>query len=586
MAPDVFQGGGSPPTDPVPTRGSERLGAYRLVQRIGEGGMGVVHLALDPSGRAVAIKVLRPGVAQDPQARARLQREVETLARINSPRVAPVIDADIGGPRPYIVTRYVAGDPLDDLVEAHGPLHGEALVRLARGLVGALEAIHAVGVVHRDLKPANVLVDDDGEPVVIDFGIAHVAEDVRLTSTGLVMGTPGYLSPEVIEGAPVTEATDWWGWAATLAFAATGRPPFGRGSMDVVLTRVRAGTFDLAGVDARLEPLLAAALSPHPQERPPAHLVMTALERFAAGAPATSVLPVGGADWVGAAATGVLGVGGTRVLPQESPWSPPAGHQPGYPEPLRSVPPPAAWAPAYPMDPPGLRGEPAQGDPAPTGAGGLQEAGGAPAGMPGEPDPRIGRPNRSGTLAAVVVLLAAAGAVAPMVAVVAAAGWSVLARFVDRATTSVVLRRFRNGRRTSDVAVTVAKSPGHLLSAAVATVAGGLMPALVGLATVFCVALVVGAATGSTSDPGRSVPTAVGVLAGILTAWWGLGGASLRRGSRSMARAVSGNRVVGDVVVGLLVSAAIGAVTWAFVRHGTPLWWPYAHTPALLSRLP
>ncbi|HOA59186.1 MAG TPA: serine/threonine-protein kinase, partial [Dermatophilaceae bacterium] len=252
---------------------SERLGPYRLIQRIGEGGMGVVHLALDPHGRAVAVKVLRPHVAHDPEARARLEREVATLARIRHPRVAPIIDCDLSGDRPFVVTRYIAGDALDDRVDTRGPLSAGDLLLLARGLHGALEAIHAVGVVHRDLKPGNVLLEDDGEPVVIDFGIAHVAEDPRLTATGLVMGTPGYLSPEVIEGAAVTAATDWWGWAATLAFAATGRPPFGRGSMNIVLTRVRAGNSDLEGVDARLEPLLSAALSPRPDDRPPAEIV-------------------------------------------------------------------------------------------------------------------------------------------------------------------------------------------------------------------------------------------------------------------------------------------------------------------------
>ena len=170
--------------------GEDRLGPYRLVHQLGEGGMGVVHLALDPTGRAVAIKVLRPHIAHDRDARTRLAREVQTLARVQDARVAAVLDADTDGDRPYIVTRYVPGPPLDQVVADTGPLRGDALLRLGRGLSDALTAIHRAGVVHRDLKPANVLLLD-GDPVVIDFGIAHVADDIRLTMTGPGHGHAG-----------------------------------------------------------------------------------------------------------------------------------------------------------------------------------------------------------------------------------------------------------------------------------------------------------------------------------------------------------------------------------------------------------
>ncbi|MFL6167332.1 MAG: serine/threonine-protein kinase, partial [Ornithinibacter sp.] len=292
MTADAIADGPEPEDDEtLQPREFTRLGEYRLVQRLGEGGMGVVHLALDRHGRAVAIKVLRQHIAHDPDARARLTREVSSLSRITSPRVAPIIDADVDGTTPYIVTRYVPGPSLDDHVAERGLLPPADLHRVASGLAEALDAIHSAGVVHRDVKPGNVLLVD-GDPVLIDFGIAHVADDIRLTMTGLVMGTPGYLAPEVVGGEDVTPATDWWGWAATTAFAASGTPPFGTGPMGAVLARVSAGDPDLEAVDPRIEPLLYAALSPDPSERPHHDEVVSALERYAHGAPVTEAIMV------------------------------------------------------------------------------------------------------------------------------------------------------------------------------------------------------------------------------------------------------------------------------------------------------
>ncbi len=587
---------------------SERLGPYRLIQRIGEGGMGVVHLALDPHGRAVAVKVLRPHVAHDPEARARLEREVATLARIRHPRVAPIIDCDLSGDRPFVVTRYIAGDALDDRVDNHGPLPAAELLKLARGLHGALEAIHAVGVVHRDLKPGNVLLDDDGEPVVIDFGIAHVAEDPRLTATGLVMGTPGYLSPEVIEGAAVTPATDWWGWAATLAFAATGRPPFGRGSMNIVLTRVRAGNSDLEGVDARLEPLLSAALSPRPADRPPAEIVMAALERYAAGGFATDVMPVhpgaGGAGTAGSgASTRSVGPRHTAVLPAQPPTGAP------YP-----VPPPVGYAAAsvgyaaapvpWPSEPPWHAPAPQAGDGVLSrGAGVGADAQGADAravsvsdsdgdgdgdgvgggvGV-GAADPRIGRPDRTGTLVVGALFLVALAAAVPIVALLAVVAWALLARTADRSMTSIVLRRFQNGWRRGDVPVTVALGPWHLLTGAVAAAVGLVIPLLVGIAGVFCVALAVSAVTASSPNPNQPIALSGGTALGLLMAWWGPGGASLRRGSRSLTRGVVREGLVTSVVGALLVVGGLGALVWSVLHGGTPSWAPMSGPPGFFS---
>ncbi|HYH72945.1 MAG TPA: protein kinase, partial [Nocardioides sp.] len=318
MTADAIADGLEPEDETEQPREHARLGEYRLVQRLGEGGMGVVHLALDRHGRAVAIKVLRQHIAHDPDARARLIREVSTLSRIASPRVAPIIDADVDGHTPYIVTRYVPGPSLDDHVAERGLLPPGELHRVASGLAEALDAIHSAGVVHRDVKPGNVLLVD-GDPVLIDFGIAHVADDIRLTMTGLVMGTPGYLAPEVVGGEDVTPATDWWGWAATTAFAASGTPPFGTGPMSAVLARVSAGDPDLEAVDPRIEPLLYAALSPNPGERPHHDEVVAALERYAHGAPVTEAIEVRRVR----PQTQQLSVPPTAAMPQPAPASRP-----------------------------------------------------------------------------------------------------------------------------------------------------------------------------------------------------------------------------------------------------------------------
>ena len=254
---------------PVTERLPATLGPYRLQERLGEGGMGVVHLARDPDGNQVAIKVLRNVGYADVNARRRLVREVETMRRVRSPYVAEVLDADVTGEYPYIVTRYVPGPTLEQLVRRQGPMPAAGVQRLADGLAEALAAIHAVGVVHRDLKPGNVMLTDD-RPVVIDFGIAQAPDATRLTQTGMVMGTPGYLAPEVIEGQPSSPASDVHAWGATVAFAATGRAPFGDGSFEAIFYRIVSGRADLTGVPSSLVPAVSAALCRDPARRPSA----------------------------------------------------------------------------------------------------------------------------------------------------------------------------------------------------------------------------------------------------------------------------------------------------------------------------
>ncbi|MFG3440241.1 protein kinase [Nonomuraea sp. NPDC047897] len=247
----------------------DRLGPYRLLRRLGEGGMGVVHLAVDPQGRQVAVKVLRSEVAGDEVARRRLSREVETMRRVRGKYIAEVLDADVTGHRPYIVTRYVAGRALDEIVKDEGPLELPALLRIAHGVASALTAVHAGGVIHRDLKPGNVLVVD-GDPILIDFGIAQAVDATRLTQTGMFIGTPGFLAPEIIEGQEAGPEVDVHAWAGTLLYAATGQPPFGKGTLEMIFYNITAGKAEIGAAPAPLQPLLKAAFQRNPAKRPKA----------------------------------------------------------------------------------------------------------------------------------------------------------------------------------------------------------------------------------------------------------------------------------------------------------------------------
>jgi serine/threonine protein kinase len=244
-----------------------RVGVYRLLAPIGEGGMGVVHLAQGPDGKRVALKVLRPHIVGDTEARERLAREVSSLQRISSPRIAEILDADPDGPVPFVVTRYVPGLSLYHYVAEEGTIAGNDLLHFADALAEALQAVHSVGVLHRDIKPTNVLMEGRS-PVLIDFGLARVAEDPRLTQTGWLLGTPGYLAPEILYGDDATVASDVHAWAATVVFAATGRPPYGTGPSMAIMDRVRRGQHDLAAVPELLVGLLRECLSPEPLERP------------------------------------------------------------------------------------------------------------------------------------------------------------------------------------------------------------------------------------------------------------------------------------------------------------------------------
>lgn len=261
----------------------EEFGGYYLGEQIGSGGMGRVYRALDADGRNVAVKILHPAISADPKARARLAREVATLHRVRGAGVARVLDAEVDDTEAFVVTELIDGPTLQDDVENWGAFTMDELAGLASGLKRALEQIHAAGVVHRDLKPSNVMMDSTG-PVLIDFGIAQVADDARFTATGLVTGTAGYLDPEALLGKDPSPAGDWWSWAAVLCFAGTGRAPYGSGPTPGIIARVHSEEVDTAGLPEAVADVLRRALAVSPLDRPsPATVLATIYAAAEAG---------------------------------------------------------------------------------------------------------------------------------------------------------------------------------------------------------------------------------------------------------------------------------------------------------------
>jgi len=255
--------------DELQSEDPRRIGPYRLEERLGSGGMGRVFLGRSPGGRRVAIKVIRPELAEDADFRARFAREVSAARKVSGIFTSSVVDADLDGPMPWLATSYIAGPSLADAVAARGPLPERIVLRLAAGLAEGLSVIHAAGVVHRDLKPSNVLLADDG-PRLIDFGISRSMEAAALTQTGTVVGSPGFMSPEQTQGREVGPPSDIFSLGAVLTFAATGEGPFGHGTTVALLYRVVSSPPNTAGLPGVLRLLAEHCLAKDPRQRPSA----------------------------------------------------------------------------------------------------------------------------------------------------------------------------------------------------------------------------------------------------------------------------------------------------------------------------
>ncbi len=362
-----------------------RVGNYRLIGRLGEGGMGQVFLGLSPGGRQVAVKVIHPGYASGKQFRERFAREIEAARRVGGFHTASVVDADPSADPPWMVTAFIQGPSLQQAVAEGGSFSLERVCRLGAGLAEGLAAIHACGLVHRDLKPSNVILADDG-PRIIDFGISRAAEASPMTTAGMVVGTYSYMSPEQLRGEVAGPASDVFALGCTLAFAATGRVTFGDESIVTVVYRITTEPPDLSGVTDQhgFRDLVRDCLSKSPANRPS---LATIMERLAeTGTAAQSVLTDPTADYWHSGEPASRGPAAPAAAPPPPPAEPaprvPAPEPPPYPyvaaanpQPLPYVAPPEPKQ--YAASPPsGQAGTPYPASP-PSGQAGFPPSGGA-----------------------------------------------------------------------------------------------------------------------------------------------------------------------------------------------------------------
>ena len=308
------------PVEPLLEWDPKELGSYRLTGRLGAGGFGTVYAGVAPDGRQVAVKMLRPELSSDQGLRARLAREGAAMRRVSSERTVDIIEVVTEGPVAFLAMELVVGVSLDQRISESGPLQGPLLWFSAEGIADALASIHAAGIVHRDLKPSNVMLGDDGVKV-LDFGVSVIADETAHTATGAFLGTAAWISPEQVNGFDATSASDVFMFGLVVAYAATGRHPFGSGRPDAVMYRIANGTPNLEGIPDPLGALVAGCIERDPATRP---TVPQIVSFFEAGGDLQlkSTGPTG---------TVIIGAGNSETPPQREPEALPSDSRPETP---------------------------------------------------------------------------------------------------------------------------------------------------------------------------------------------------------------------------------------------------------------
>ncbi len=550
----------------------DEIGGYVVRETLGRGGSGAVYLVEDGGGQRAALKLV--DAAEDPIAGERLAREVRALQSLRHPSVPHVLDAELDGDETFVVSEYIPGLSLFDHVQKNGPLAGAALADMAESIASALEAAHAAGVVHRDVTPANVMMGPRG-PVLIDFGLAHREDDARLTREGLVSGTAGYVAPEVIDGVEPGPVADLWAWAATVAYAMTGRAPFGTGAG--AISRTLDGQVDLPhrpGAEA-----LEAALGKDIDSRPSPAQVVAALRG------STQVLDRG----IGGAA-----LASTTVMPaREDAWGASDGDTTVL-EPYRED--DTAMLEQYDDqddeegagegDGDWVEGEgddwEGQDDGAADGEARWDEVISGEIDQHGEASELVEEsapvPGRPIMLVALTIAVSALAALAPVVVLLGVIVSAIVARGVHRRAASLAASRARRGKRRGDAVVHTIGMPWHLLRGILELVPSVLLGALVGVGAgalmwwlVSSELIASGTEAGQTW--GHAGALAFGALAVAATMWVGPWSGGTRDGSRRLAYAVAPTTGVAAAWA-VVAIVAVGVVAVAVYTQAEPWWWP------------